>query len=675
MTSPSDGPISIDYETKLVSREDPVPPPVVLAIDYGGEQDLIHARDPACYRTIRELLELAAASKIKLSGFYVTFDLMVSAEHFDLKDQVFAALDANSIYCTMIRQKYIDIGHGEYRGYFGRNQQWVKYEYKLDHVAPRHGWPPMNKEDSWRLRYWELINTPLDQWPTDAIEYPINDVKADQFCWYAQEKYNQFFEDQFRRVDTSFCLAAVSRNGLGTSKFMVGKYREMVQARLDQHRDLLLEQKFIKPKADGKYKSEQKKMQLYAQAWCVYKGITMPETKTGMPSLAAESVKKYRNKLITAFAEFGSAKTAMDRVDELEAGCNGLRIHTRFDELAKSGRSTSSNPNIQNRSVAVGDRESIVADEGYVLGCADADGLELRTIAQSCIDTVGFSRLAEFLNSGEDPHLEVAAKLVGISYDEAKIRYAQDDPELIDARGAGKAKMVNFSSWAGTSVKGLNYHAQEVGLNHSMEESQAIYQAFLDSWPEATEYFRKVKSDTQGGVGTTGVIRSGRYAGLLSYTESCSYPSQGLGADATMEALRRLVRHSESYRQSILFGCPVINYIHDEFHQQFPDDEAAHDRAMEMGRVFREGMAIWLPDVPPRAKPYLTYRWSKMAKAVYDSNKRLIPWDFDMLGETDNRGRPWPADVEFVRQSVLLEDRRKHSWCDKLGNLVMKRVG
>lgn len=666
-------PVSIDFETFLITKTEPLPKPVCLSICWGleEEQDLIHARDPACKRVLRDLIENAALSKLKLSGFYVAYDMGLACEWFDLWDQVDAAYQAKSIHCSMIRQKLIDIARGQLKGYHGDwnedkgKHDWNAHDYNLDEVGQRHGVPKLDK-DTWRMRYGELYSVPVLHWEDAAKNYALDDTMADHLVHIGQLEYAHFLDNEFDQAETSFHLALTSASGQSTDPLMVAQFKKFIQRRIDQSHQLLLDNKYIvwQPKKE-KWKKEQKRVKEYARKVWATKGLPFPKTKAGDISLDKEAVEASGDKILIAYQIFGSANTQMDRANELEDGIDG-RIHTRFDELKKSGRTSSSKPNVQNRTTdPVGDRESFVGGWYFdpisgtfkrkILIDMDFDGLELRTISQGCKYAVGWSDLGDILNAGEDPHLIVAAKLCNTTYDDAKLRYKQKDPEIVDARGAGKAKMVNFSCWAGTTVKGLNNHAREVGYDHSMQESADIYKAFTDSWSEATHYFDWVRR--QGGMAgmhTMMCFQSRRFAGMLTYTEACSIISQGLGADATKEALRALVRHCYFIKNSPLYGSRPFNFIHDQYQLEVDDDEHANDKAEFAGQVAREAANKWLPDVPTRAKPMLTRRWSKMAEPVKDGAGKLVPWDFDMLGPVDPKGRPWPLHIMEMQEVAKL---------------------
>lgn len=78
---------------------------------------------------------------------------------------------------------------------------------------------------------------------------------------------------------------------------------------------------------------------------------------------------------------------------------------------------------------------------------------------------------------------------------------------------------------------------------------------------------------------------------------------------------------------SILLGCRIVNFIHDEFILEVPDDALAHDRAMALGDGMNTHIRHYLRRVPATAEPLLMRVWSKDAKPIKGPDGRLIPWE------------------------------------------------
>ena len=87
-----------------------------------------------------------------------------------------------------------------------------------------------------------------------------------------------------------------------------------------------------------------------------------------------------------------------------------------------------------------------------------------------------------------------------------------------------------------------------------------------------------------------------------------------------------LVSHA-MYREpeSPLFGCFLVNFVHDEIIAEAPLARV-HEAAYELARLMVVGASPFLPDVPPKASPVAMTVWSKNAKPTFDSDARLIPW-------------------------------------------------
>ena len=96
------------------------------------------------------------------------------------------------------------------------------------------------------------------------------------------------------------------------------------------------------------------------------------------------------------------------------------------------------------------------------------------------------------------------------------------------------------------------------------------------------------------------------------------------GAKAATFLINRECR--DSTRNSVLFGCRPILFVHDEIITEIPEDNLMHERAMRIGELMVQAMAMVCPDVPIKAEPLLMRSWSKDAAPKFDANKRLTIW-------------------------------------------------
>lgn len=263
----------------------------------------------------------------------------------------------------------------------------------------------------------------------------------------------------------------------------------------------------------------------------------------------------------------------------------------------------------------------------HVFAAADYPQLELFTLAQCCVSYFGQSKLADALNSGLDPHLAMAAQIVGCTYEEAKARITDDD--IDNARQT--AKVANFGFPGGLGIAKLCLFAKKTyGVNLTEAAAKRLKEQWFATWPEMVLYFARINKlcDTDDGKARVESLFTKRFRGGTSYCAACNNGFQALGADCAKEALWRVAREQYDTPTSALYNTRTVAFVHDEIIIEAPLT-TAHEAAMRLADVMCEGANQYLIDVPvPRAKvkPVLMTRWSKKAKQVFGADGRLIPW-------------------------------------------------
>lgn len=115
-------------------------------------------------------------------GHNVSFDAAVLLAH-DFPawvEPIFNAYDEGRVRDTMHRAQLQYIRQGQ----FSQKQS----RFGLSAVSEDYCGFPLDKgSDTWRTRYGELIDTPVSQWPREAVDYPIKDVDATRRVYKAQE--------------------------------------------------------------------------------------------------------------------------------------------------------------------------------------------------------------------------------------------------------------------------------------------------------------------------------------------------------------------------------------------------------------------------------------------------------------------------------------------------------
>jgi hypothetical protein len=303
-------------------------------------------------------------------GHNAAYDLACLGAHDPaLVPLIFRAYRENRVTDTMWRQKLADIGRGTYRGFFNSGA-WIPLSYDLGSVGGRHGFK-VNKDDPWRLRYHELADVPLAQWPADALTYALNDPEATRAAYVGQAgRYDPaLLVDEFAQARKFWALQLASVWGLRTSLRGVMSLERGTTERLGELETLLKAPPdgvppLVKPDGVRDTKAAKERMRKV----CAEAGVEPRMTKggkKGIPDICLDSdaCNSVGDPLLEAYAELSSLKKVLS--NDVKAMREGVctPIHTHFD-LAETGRCTSAGPNVQNPRRLPGVRECYVP-RGY----------------------------------------------------------------------------------------------------------------------------------------------------------------------------------------------------------------------------------------------------------------------------------------------------------------------
>lgn len=635
--------IAIDTETWCFSPACMAPPVVCVSWACDTSYGLLHHTEAEPY--LRELL----TSDALVVGHNTAYDMACILSTWPhLTPLVWAKYDRGEISDTIVRQKLSDLARGRYRGFRTPAGFFVPLKYDLESVAYRHLKIKLDKNE-WRLRYQELHDMPLEDWPEGARTYAIDDARATLGVYRAQAQQPvEHYVNEADQVRAAWWLQLVSVHGILVNAEALHDVEESAQTEISALEDILIDEHLVRRTKKGPVKTMAEVRERITLA-CKAAGQTPRLTKKGAICTDSDACLESGDPLLEAYVDYVSAcKTLHADVEAYRQGTINP-IHTRFESLAATGRTTSSKPNIQNirwnipehcsacRSHKISKhvcqvcggvaapvpkvRECFVPRPGYVFAAADYDGLELRTLAQVCLRTVGYSVLAETLNAGKDPHLMLAATILGRPYD----RCDKTDPDVNLARQT--AKVANFGFPGGLGPDKLLLFARKayrVTLNR--QEAVQLKQMWLTTYPEFRDYFRFIDTlQDDAGLFTVRHLFSDRIRAGVFFCVAANSFFQGLGADASKRAGYLITRACYADPQSPLFGCRPVNYIHDEFHVEVPDDPArATAAAQELARLMQVGAQDYLPDVPATCSPYLMRRWSKSAKPIWKDGY-LVP--------------------------------------------------
>ncbi len=239
------------------------------------------------------------------------------------------------------------------------------------------------------------------------------------------------------------------------------------------------------------------------------------------------------------------------------------RLHTSFNQtVARTGRLSSSNPNLQN--IPIGDefglriRSAFVAEPGWRLISADYSQIELRVLAHMSEDPV----LIDAFSRNEDIHSRTAQEIFGV-------------PPALQTHGHRRvAKAINYGVVYGISSFGL---AARTGTSKT-EAQQYIDQYFLRH-SRVKELLERITQEAQ----SSGRVRTlfGRFRPIpeirirdvaarnRAEREALNAPLQGTAADLMKLAMVKLharLRHEKMRTRMILT-------VHDELVCEAPESE------------------------------------------------------------------------------------------------------
>jgi DNA polymerase-1 len=273
------------------------------------------------------------------------------------------------------------------------------------------------------------------------------------------------------------------------------------------------------------------------------------------------------------------------------------RLHTSFNQtVARTGRLSSSNPNLQN--IPIGDefglriRAAFVADPGWRLVSADYSQIELRVLAHLSQDPL----LIEAFTRDEDIHARTAQEIFGVP------------AGLQNHEHRRMAKAINYGVIYGLSSFGL---AGRTGSSRT--EAQRYIDAYFKRYSKVKTYLDGVVEEAR----STGRVRTafGRLrptpeinsadvqARNRAEREAMNTPLQGTAADlmklAMVKTQARLKREKLKTR--------MILTVHDELVFEAP--EAELDQAQEIVRAEMEG--AWPMRVPLKVDLGVGQNWKE----------------------------------------------------------------
>jgi hypothetical protein len=568
--------IALDVETFPIRVGDQLPRVVCVSLANEHGATILHHSELELI--LKDLLRNAI-----IVGHNIAFDMgCIALSYPSLASLIDQAYEQNRIRCTMLWAQLADFAKGANFGKYG-----------LDAVASRMNIPYPDKDNPWRIRFGELYNIPIVDWPQPAIDYSLGDALT---TFALANKLPSDLPNVAEQSRWYYWLKLSSAYGIATDAAKVKIWeRDLTEKSRSMVAELISAGLVRIERGEPKRCIEaiRQRMRNTGKARFTAKGnITID-------SLACE---ESGDSLLELYAKYAANESALSR--ELPI-LQKQFVHTRYG-IAATGRSTSSDPNIQNMNKDSGSRLCFKPhDEGSVFIIADYGKLELCTLAQLCVAMGCGDNLAKALREGVDPHRIVASKILGVSYEQAK-----SHSNYYYARQCGK--VANFGYPGGLGVDSLILYAKKLyGVTLSRAQSESLKRIWRASWPEIPIYQNKVRDHLESNNNIIDHYRSGRLRGDLSFTQGCNTLFQGLGGDVTKACGWAL------YRKGLL---PSL-FEHDAYIVECAESDYL-EVANEVRKTMRETAQEWLPDVGCDSEPLAANRWIK-GDAQYDEQRKL----------------------------------------------------
>ena len=506
--------------------------------------------------------------------------------------------------------------------------------------------------DRFRLSYALLEKIPQENWPEDARQYPVDDAINTLEVAEAQLVSKFDWCDLKVQCHAAFCAHLSAMFGLRTEGEKVAKIKNETLDREASLNAWAHSLGLLRENKDGSFSKDTKSIGSHVVRAYLGKPPTTPK---GGTSLSRETLEDSGDEICEKLAELGKVQKFFTYFPSLEQAA-AAPLNVRPNILLSTGRASFEGI-VQLLPRRGGLRDCFRARGTYV--SVDYAAVEMSTLAQVCLWTVGESKLAEAINAGKDPHCIISADMVGSSYEDFYAKYKAGDKALKNLRQAGKAgnfgypgmmgapKFVIAQRKAGHSVcewlhadgkcgapdfggkvmewNGRTWDGGALCLR-CIEESARIKKSYTSTWTEVPRYWKWVTSK----LNLTDVLEqfvSKRLRGGLTPPQAANTLFQGLAADGAKRAVIAMTREMYLDRQSPLYGSRLCIFAHDETIIDVPNDKDLHAAAYRQRDIMVEEMAKVCPDVRVSAEPAAMTYWRKEAETVFDSEGRLTPWE------------------------------------------------
>lgn len=270
------------------------------------------------------------------------------------------------------------------------------------------------------------------------------------------------------------------------------------------------------------------------------------------------------------------------------------RIYGVFAPLARSGRFTCKDQNLQQTPRAVKHIFGVPEDSDRVMLYADYPQLELRTIAAITNEQI----LVKLFKANGDPHNYVAQEIFGPSF-------TADDRQV--------TKTYNFNLlYVGGAGMIQGILIKQANVLRDMDVIRRDIRKWKRAWPSIAAWQEEViRSHRKGTLRATPLGR--RYLGRL-VTDHANIENQGFGADVAKLALHYM---ADDLKANDALLC---NFVHDSYMVEMPKDLTLNKKVAKLMKEamkeawFEACKAVDIQDIPMPAQVFCGYNLATIEK-------------------------------------------------------------
>lgn len=290
------------------------------------------------------------------------------------------------------------------------------------------------------------------------------------------------------------------------------------------------------------------------------------KTAKGVPSVSSDVLANYiGNPVVDDLLEYRRLTKLETFIKSWEKIQVDDRIYPSFNITARTGRTTCSNPNLQQIPQDKNVRNLIEARPGWKILECDFSQVELRVASMFS----GDANMQHAYNSGSDLHSKTTELLFGDTSNLSKQEQKRKRTE---------AKSMNFGFLYGMSAKTFVDYAKGYGLNITEEQSEGFRNNFFEAYPRLLPWHEECKEYARKNGHTWSPIGRKRFLPDINSSnwsdrgqaerQSVNSGVQGFASDMCISALSDIVFSDIIDHER----CKVLGSVHDAILFEIRDD-------------------------------------------------------------------------------------------------------